>query len=368
MFALIGVLSIVMLLISFMNKKRISFILVIVSLSFLFVIQYYHGAQFKFLKGNYWVIIISILFLFAYFIYLFKFKALGKFKKSFKELQKNIFYPTVEESFFSMVIILIINNKSVCDSFSAIILASIVFVNIRIIVNDKYTCKNIIFLFLLSITTKIQFIFSNVLFSIITHIIFNVLNSVFIEKNECESIKLLNGKIIKNKIIFQDKVNYVIHGANGVGKTTFAKMKSGLIGSETNWNNGEFNVLMQECEFDFSLDWYNECYDFGDAYDFWVEKLNFKNLSKTTYLYLSSGEKQRFKLIIALLIQPRKLFLDELENSLDPKSLKWVLETLDEFQQNNNISYIFISHKDAKIIERFKPIKISFSEKVISYE
>lgn len=59
---------------------------------------------------------------------------------------------------------------------------------------------------------------------------------------------------------------------------------------------------------------------------------------------LSTGEAQRVGILRALIPRPKILICDEITASLDPCLRKRVLEILKQYQQNNPISLIFISH------------------------
>ncbi|QWU79552.1 nickel ABC transporter, ATP-binding protein [Campylobacter novaezeelandiae] len=60
---------------------------------------------------------------------------------------------------------------------------------------------------------------------------------------------------------------------------------------------------------------------------------------------LSGGEAQKIGLIRALILKPKILILDEVTSSLDILNTQKILNFLKKYQQNQEISYIFIAHQ-----------------------
>ena len=84
-----------------------------------------------------------------------------------------------------------------------------------------------------------------------------------------------------------------------------------------------------------------------------------KELLEQKAFELSGGEAARIGLIRALVLKPKILIIDEIDANLDIKNIKNILKFLENFQKENEISYIFISHKE-KFFENFlyKKIKL----------
>ena len=69
-----------------------------------------------------------------------------------------------------------------------------------------------------------------------------------------------------------------------------------------------------------------------------------KSILETPVRQLSGGEQRRLSLIRALVIKPEFLILDEMTSGLDLLTAEGVFELLENYQKNNLISYIFITH------------------------
>ncbi|MCH5336055.1 MAG: ATP-binding cassette domain-containing protein [Campylobacter sp.] len=78
-----------------------------------------------------------------------------------------------------------------------------------------------------------------------------------------------------------------------------------------------------------------------------------KDLLGLKPLQLSGGEAARIGLIRALILKPEFLILDELTSSLDIMNIEKILGFLKKYQENNTISYIFITHQE-EFLKNFK--------------
>lgn len=90
-----------------------------------------------------------------------------------------------------------------------------------------------------------------------------------------------------------------------------------------------------------------------ELFDFFsIFELN-KDLLGLKPLQLSGGEAARIGLIRALILKPEFLILDELTSSLDIMNIEKILGFLKKYQENNTISYIFITHQE-EFLKNFK--------------
>ncbi|TQR32415.1 peptide ABC transporter ATP-binding protein [Campylobacter sp. MIT 99-7217] len=85
-----------------------------------------------------------------------------------------------------------------------------------------------------------------------------------------------------------------------------------------------------------------------------------KGLLELRSANLSTGEAMRLGLLRALILKPNFLILDELSASLDRLASKKILSYLKKRQENEAISYIFITHQEG-LFEKFKPKKLNLS-------
>jgi ABC-2 type transport system ATP-binding protein len=69
---------------------------------------------------------------------------------------------------------------------------------------------------------------------------------------------------------------------------------------------------------------------------------------RTRVQKLSTGQKQRHALAIALLAEPRLLILDEPTNGLDPQGIRWLRELIRHYAQQGN-SVLISSHMLAEV-------------------
>ena len=70
---------------------------------------------------------------------------------------------------------------------------------------------------------------------------------------------------------------------------------------------------------------------------------------KTPVNLLSGGQRQALTLLMATIVTPKLLLLDEHTAALDPKTAKLVMEITDRIIQENNITTLMVTHniKDA---------------------
>ena len=66
---------------------------------------------------------------------------------------------------------------------------------------------------------------------------------------------------------------------------------------------------------------------------------------------LSGGQRQAITLLMAVLMKPKLLLLDEHTAALDPATAAKVLETTDHLVQENNLTTLMITHNMKDAIE-----------------
>lgn len=159
-------------------------------------------------------------------------------------------------------------------------------------------------------------------------------------------------------------------GPNGAGKTTLTKMLTGIIaptsgqiqvmGYYPNDLKNEFKqqyaiVMGQKSQLFFELTTndtlrlFKEIYgldekDFKETKEFFVELFQVKDLMDVQVRTLSLGERMKMELIVALLHNPKILFLDEPTIGLDAISAKQIRNFLREINKERGTSIILTSH------------------------
>lgn len=198
----------------------------------------------------------------------------------------------------------------------------------------------------------------------------------------------------ENKIILHDftlKFNtnekIALVGKNGVGKSTFVQLMLGII-PECEWEISYNNRSIETYEelrnllgvvFQFPDDQFIgstvreelliTAHNFGKTTSD-VEKLitsfNLKDLLMYSPLELSGGQKQIIAFIVTLLSEPKLLLLDEATSMLDPIAKQKFLEQVIDYQEQNEIALVHITH-DFRELSLFDQItylsngKITFS-------
>ena len=83
---------------------------------------------------------------------------------------------------------------------------------------------------------------------------------------------------------------------------------------------------------------------------------------------LSGGQRQRVALARALVLQPKLIILDEPTSALDRSTQRAMIQLLRRLQQQDQISYIFISH-DLQVIQALcQKIMVMHQAKVVEYQ
>ncbi len=159
-------------------------------------------------------------------------------------------------------------------------------------------------------------------------------------------------------------------GPNGAGKTTLVKMLTGIIaptggtievmGYYPNDLKNEFKkqyavVMGQKSQLFFELTANDTLRLFQRIYEiseeefqrnknYFVELFGVKELMDVQVRTLSLGERMKMELIIALLHNPKLLFLDEPTIGLDAVASRQIRRFLKEINEQNNTTIILTSH------------------------
>lgn len=169
-------------------------------------------------------------------------------------------------------------------------------------------------------------------------------------------------------------------GPNGAGKTTTLKMLSGILtptsgectvmGHTPHLRARSFRknialVMGQKSQliwdlpaidtFTFHRDLYEiSRHTWQERMDFLTEMLNLTEVVNTPVRQLSLGERMKCELIVALLHNPKVLFLDEPTIGLDAPSQRQLWHFLKEYQQKTNSTILLTSHYMQDIVQLCK--------------
>jgi ABC-2 type transport system ATP-binding protein len=177
--------------------------------------------------------------------------------------------------------------------------------------------------------------------------------------------KTYNGLIAVNRLNISVKSGTVfgLLGANGAGKSTTIecilgtkKIDSGTVsvlgldskkdrkklfeqvGVQFQESNFQENIKVRElCEVTASL------YKTPAEYKVLLSQFSIKNKEKSFVNELSGGEKQRLFIVLALIPNPKLVFLDELTTGLDARARREVWQILSKLK-SNGISILLTSH------------------------
>lgn len=167
-------------------------------------------------------------------------------------------------------------------------------------------------------------------------------------------------------------------GPNGAGKTTLTKMLTGIIaptggeidvlGFYPNDLKNEFkkqyavvmgqkSQLFMELTANDTLRLFKEIYgleekEFLDTKEYFVELFGVKELLDVQVRTLSLGERMKMELMVALLHNPRILFLDEPTIGLDAVASRQIRKFLQEVNRDRGTSIMLTSHymEDIKML------------------
>lgn len=207
------------------------------------------------------------------------------------------------------------------------------------------------------------------------------------------NVKKENEKILKGVDLELDKgKTYILMGPNGSGKSSLAKTLSGdpsyviqegqiLFNSEELINKtpeelalmGIFISYQHPPEIpglnisQYLRQIYNKKHkekellpaEFSLILEEKLEILKLPKEFKNRYLNedFSGGEKKKMEILQMILLEPKIAILDEIDSGLDIDALKTITETINQEQQKNEMSVLFITHYPS-LLDHVTPSKI----------
>lgn len=178
--------------------------------------------------------------------------------------------------------------------------------------------------------------------------------------------KVNNKYILKNITLFSDEKKItIIAGNNGSGKTTFLKILHGLINSEEDiikWKDYSVSQVKKNQSMVFQTPillnrttYENLAYvakkkniDYKSNVEEIMKKLNIKHIANTNSKYISGGERQKLAIGMAIIGNPKIIFLDEPTSQLDPV-YKNEIESIIKNLSDNNVKIFMTSHDISQI-------------------
>tara|TARA_X000000368_G_scaffold153220_1_gene120801 strand:- start:207 stop:902 length:696 start_codon:yes stop_codon:yes gene_type:complete len=172
--------------------------------------------------------------------------------------------------------------------------------------------------------------------------------------------------ILKDINLFSDEEKVtIIAGNNGSGKTTFLKILHGLINTPKNtikWGNYSATevkknqsmvfqtpILLNRTTHENLTYVANKKNIVDDNYvKKIIEKLNIKNIANTSTKYISGGERQKLAIGMAIIGNPKIIFLDEPTSQLDPV-YKNEIESIIKSLSDNQVKIFMTSHDISQI-------------------
>ena len=159
---------------------------------------------------------------------------------------------------------------------------------------------------------------------------------------------------------------FTLAGANGAGKSTLIDIMLNRI-KETSGKlliDGkeivdyklfkEVGVVFQDNVLDKELSAYQNIFIRAKMYhskkeasqqtEYWLEKLQIKNIRNTRYEKLSGGERRKVDLIVALIGKPKLLIMDEPTTGIDAQSRKEIWECINEIRRQSKLTILLTTH------------------------
>ena len=180
--------------------------------------------------------------------------------------------------------------------------------------------------------------------------------------------EIKNNFILKNiNISTSEKYVTIIAGNNGSGKSTLLKILHGLIDihqEKIKWGNYTISdvkrnqsmvfqnpVLLNRTTYENLIYVINQK-NIKDKYyiEEIIEKLNLSNIINLNTKYLSGGERQKVAIAMAIIGDPKIIFLDEPTSQLDPAYKNEIEFIINSLAKNN--TKIFMTSHDISQIRR----------------
>ena len=201
------------------------------------------------------------------------------------------------------------------------------------------------------------------------NVILNIKDLVktFNPKSKKRAVKVLKG--INLNIYDGDKIALI--GVNGAGKTTFIEILSGVIDPTEGELHFGYNYAYSPFE-KVGVQFQNSHYPHGlsvnDIIRFMtdtrrnitlhpnekqdlIKKFGLSDLLNREANGLSGGQRQRLNILLALIVSPKLIFLDELTTGLDVHSQKVILKAIKDFVERHKATLVSVSHNVLEIEE-----------------
>lgn len=196
--------------------------------------------------------------------------------------------------------------------------------------------------------------------------------------------KIDNNFILKDiNIITSERDVTIIAGNNGSGKSTLLKILHGLINVSQNtikWGNYKISDVKRNQSMVFqnpillnrttneNLIYVINKKNIKDKYyiEEIIEKLNLENIIDLKTKYLSGGERQKVAIAMAIIGNPKIIFLDEPTSQLDPVYKNEIECIIDSLAKNN--TKIFMTSHDISQIRRIGKEIIFLNDGEVIYQ
>ena len=173
-------------------------------------------------------------------------------------------------------------------------------------------------------------------------------------------------KLFSNLNIYLEKGSFlIVHGRNGVGKSTLLKTLIGVISSDTGTQDYLFNrfetltlgyasantnsffnrlSIIENLTFFLQMRGIDKSKAIERIKDIFNQLQMDINMLSKSYMYLSSGERKKVLLIRCLAHQPYLMVMDEPMSGLDKQFKQLFLRYLSNICKNKNHILIIVSH------------------------